>query len=176
MVYCRNCGKALSEEENTNCPHCGSPSDGKMADIISKSSNQDSPQKKGTKTSRIMSLCVVGIITTVALIWVVSFMTKPLPAQIQVVDVNFDSNQGIFVVDYYLSGRVINSGESPSNPIILQIRFTDGNGNNLLTGQTSPQPSILHPGQEAPFAKGFTNADINSYQGPMNYEITMLSG
>lgn len=175
MAYCRNCGKSISEKVNTNCPHCGSPSDGKMAHGVNRSLNQDSPRIRGKKTSRIIALCIIVIITAIALSWVVSFMTTPLPAEIQVIDVNFDSNPGISVVDYYLSGRVINTGESPSNPIVLQISFTDRDGDNLLTTQTSPQPSILQPGQEAPFGKEFTNVDINSYEGTMNYEIIMLS-
>lgn len=175
MAYCRNCGKSISEEVDTNCPHCGSPSDGKMAHAVNSSLNRDSPRKRGKKTSRIIVLCIVVIITALALSWVVSFMTTPLSAEIQVIDVNFDSNQGVSAVDYYLSGRVINTGESPSNPIVLQISFTDRDGNNLLTTQTSPQPSILQPGQEAPFDTEFTNADINSYEGTMNYEIIMLN-
>lgn len=175
MAYCGNCGKILLDEVNTNCPNCGSPFDSKTTKLENKSLNQCSPRKNEKKTGRILALCIMVVIATVVISWIVSFMTTTSPAEIKVVDVNFDSNEGATSVDYHLSGRILNTGESPSNPIILQIRLTDRYGDNLLTAQTSPEPSILQPGQEAPFGKEFTDADINSYEGPMNYEIILLS-
>jgi hypothetical protein len=64
---------------------------------------------------------------------------------------------------------------STSNPVSLGITITDPNGNVLYTGSATPEPSILEPGQEAPFTKYIRPAEIGGYSGEWNYELSVRS-
>jgi hypothetical protein len=53
--------------------------------------------------------------------------------------------------------------------------ITDPSGNVLHIGTTSPQPSILSPGQEAPFTHDVRTYEMGGHNGPFNYELRIQS-
>ena len=119
----------------------------------------------------------VGIVIGVVVVIVVALMFTTLhvganPANIQIVD--YRSSTPI-TQHYVISGRAVNSGGSASNPVIIQITVSDLHGNILYTATTSPEPSILQPGQEAPFVKQFTSDDLSGYAGNWDYRLGIQS-
>jgi len=58
-------------------------------------------------------------------------------------------------------------------PVVLLITITDGNQNTLYTTTTSPDPSILQSGQEAPFYKQITSEDLGGYKGQFTYRVSV---
>jgi len=95
-------------------------------------------------------------------------------ANVQIVNLNAVHTEGyIFTIHYVISGRAVNSGGSTSNPVVILITITDDSGNALYTTTTSPEPSILQPGQEAPFYKQITSDDLGGYKGSFRYEASV---
>lgn len=115
---------------------------------------------------------VIGVVVIVVALILTTIHVGANPAVIQLVDHSASSPT---TQHYVISGRVVNSGGSASNPVIIQITVTDPNGNILYTTTTSPEPSILQPGQEAPFVKQFTSDDLSGYAGNWDYRLGIQS-
>jgi hypothetical protein len=111
----------------------------------------------------------IGVVIMVVLI---TFHVGANPANIQIVDYRTSTP---ITQHYVISGRAVNSGGSASNPVIMQITVSDPSGNILYTTTTSPEPSILQPGQEAPFVKQFTSDDLGGYVGTWKYQLGIQS-
>jgi hypothetical protein len=94
---------------------------------------------------------------------------------VQVVDHRADVTGGFFNQQNVISGRVANSGEGESGPVTIGITITDPSNNILYTSTTSPQPSILKPGQEAPFTKYIRPDEMGGYDGQYYYELNIQS-
>ncbi len=88
-----------------------------------------------------------------------------IPAHVQILEQHPIKTSGFFTVHYIESGRVVNSGGSASNPIVILISIKDDANNTLFTTTTSPEPSILQPGQEASFSREFSTSDLGGYSG-----------
>lgn len=91
--------------------------------------------------------------------------------QLEIIGLDSSYRSGIFSDDMSIFGRIVNSGETATNPFTLTITIWDNNGATPYTTSTSPQPSIIQPGQEAPFVKHFTSDDLGGYRGSFEYQV-----
>jgi hypothetical protein len=105
---------------------------------------------------------------------IVSYNANYSYSYIEILDVNYDREVGLFETNYGISGRVINSGTVVSNPVVLKISISTEAGETLYVTETSPKPSILQPGQEASFNKHYSEADIGYYSGTIEYLVEVL--
>ena len=115
-------------------------------------------------------------IVVVAVVVIFSFVVPMVvTANVQLVNHRGDWTGPFWDRHPIISGRVANSGEGESKPVTIGITLTDPSGNVTYTGTTSPQPSILSPGQEAAFTDEITTAEMGGYSGQYYYELAILS-
>ena len=117
-------------------------------------------------------LAVILILLTVQ--WYYNNYLVAKPANVQIIDHNLVHTSGsIFTLHYIESGRVVNSGGSASNPVMILLTVEDNGNNTLYTTTFTPEPSIVQPGQEAPFSKEFTSDDMGGYKGGFTTTISV---
>lgn len=112
------------------------------------------------KKSEVLILVIVLAVGTVILVTVLALLHSSGPANIVILDTDSVWEGSSLIV----SGRLINSGQTKSNPVILEISLTDANNNPLGTVNTAPTPSIIEPGMEATFSKD-VSPEIGEYNG-----------
>jgi hypothetical protein len=126
---------------------------------------------KGMIIAIIGAAAVAGLFTIVSVVG--STRSQPVNQGVQVLDVNV---AGKDTQTDTVSGRVVNSGNTVSHPIMLQINVTELNRIPLLSLITSPEPSIMQTGQEATYSKDFIRSGFSdpSYDGPIRAFVTVV--
>ena len=121
---------------------------------------------------QILILVVVLAVGTVIIVTVLALIPLSGPASIVILDTDSVwTDSGSLII----SGRLINSGHTRSNPVILEISLADANNSPLGTASTAPNPSIIEPGMEATFSKDVSHLLPDNYAGRYNYLVTVLS-
>lgn len=121
--------------------------------------------------SQILLLAIAAPVGLAILIYTLVFVVQSSgPANIVILETESSWTDNSAVV----TGRIINSGHSKSNPVILEISVEDANRVSLGTTTTAPNPSVVEPGMEVTFSKDIGHI-LGSYQGAYTYTVTILS-
>jgi hypothetical protein len=123
----------------------------------------------------IVIAIVIGVVVSMPF-WISPLTSTPTSYPfIEIVDLGSNSQLGLLSDNIVVSGKVINSGDATSNPITLTIKIYNENNVLLYSTQTSPNPSILRPGQEADFIEYLTSDDLGGYRGNFEYVVELAS-
>lgn len=135
MVFCSKCGKSISEENYVYCPHCGNQSNTShtpLEDEIVDSPIRKSKNNNVKKIAIVTGISIAVVIVIIMIAAIASYNANSTFSSIQILDVNFDREVGLFETNYVISGRVINSGNIATNPIVLQISISGENGERYM--------------------------------------------
>ena len=124
----------------------------------------------------------IGVVSSVIVIFVIYVLFSNMGVQpqiftprLEIIDLDSTRNSGFFSDDISIFGRVVNTGQGATNPVTLTITVSDENGAILYTTSTSPQPSIIQPGQESAFVKHFTGDDLGGHRGSFQYVVEVTN-
>lgn len=168
MVFCSKCGKSIAEENYEYCPYCGNKSD--LSHSKLKEEKVDYPPKPTVKNYNAQKIAIVvgvciGVLVTIALLAYFFSGQNPGSPDVRILETNIDTEVGLLNSEYTVSGRIINTGDTMSNPILLKVTIATEGGEPLYDTQTAPNPSTLPPGQETSFSKTISTDDIGEYSG-----------
>jgi hypothetical protein len=143
-----------------------------------KSEPENLPLKKSNNLV-IGIVIAVSIVIAIVIGVVVSmpFWSSPLTSTstsypyLEIVDLGSNYQLGLLSDNIVISGKVVNSGEGTSNPITLKITIYNEDDVLLYSTQTSPNPSVVQPGQEATFVEYLSTDDLGGYRGSFEYQV-----
>jgi hypothetical protein len=147
-----------------------------------KSEPENLPLKKSNNLV-IGIVIAVSIVIAIVIAFVMStfFWSSPntstfIPSPyLEIVDLGSNYQLGLLSDNIIISGKVVNSGNGASNPITLKITIYNEDNVLLYSTETTPNPSVVHPGQEATFVEYLSTDDLGGYRGSFEYRVEFIN-
>ncbi|MGD9672067.1 MAG: hypothetical protein AB7U98_01155 [Candidatus Nitrosocosmicus sp.] len=120
--------------------------------------------------SIVIAIVIAFVMSTI--FWSSPYTSTLIPSPyLEIADLGSNYQLGLLSDNIVISGKGVNLGNGASNPITLTITIYNEDNVLLYSTQTSPNPSVVQPGQEATFVEYLSTDDLGGYRGSFEYQV-----